>query len=259
MVSFTGSTRAGILVAKAAADTVKRVHQELGGKSANIILPDADLEVAVADGVQRCYSNSGQSCIAPTRMFVHHDQLGDAVEVARKAAESVKVGDPHAPGTTMGPVASAAQYEKIQRMIDAGLAEGARLVTGGPGRPDGLNRGYYIRPTVFADVRPSMTIAREEIFGPVLSILSYGDEDEAIRLANDTVYGLGAYVFSADLAHAKSVGKKLRAGRVYLNGAPASSRVPFGGYKQSGNGRELGEVGLLEFLEVKSLLGYYAA
>jgi len=259
MVSFTGSTRAGILVARAAADSVKRVHQELGGKSANIILPDADLEVAVADGVRRCFINAGQSCIAPTRMLVDRRQADDAVAIAVAAAAAVKVGDPRAAGTAMGPVAGAAQHGKVERLIAAGIAEGATLAAGGPGRPDGLNRGFYVRPTVFAGVTPEMTIAREEIFGPVLSILTYDGEEEAVAIANGTPYGLGAYVFSGDLDRARRLGARLRAGRVYLNGAPASAGAPFGGYKQSGNGRELGEIGLREFLEVKALLGYYAA
>ena len=259
MVSFTGSTRAGILVARAAADSVKRVHQELGGKSANIILPDADLEVAVADGVRRCFINAGQSCIAPTRMLVDRRQADDAVAIAVAAAAAVRVGDPRAAGTAMGPVAGAAQHGKVERLIAAGIAEGATLAAGGPGRPDGLNRGFYVRPTVFAGVTPEMTIAREEIFGPVLSILTYDGEEEAVAIANGTPYGLGASVFSGDLDRARRLGARLRAGRVYLNGAPASAGAPFGGYKQSGNGRELGEIGLREFLEVKALLGYYAA
>ena len=259
MVSFTGSTRAGILVARAAAESVKRVHQELGGKSANIILPDADLETAVADGVRRSFVNAGQSCIAPTRMLVDRRQADAAVAIAVAAAAAFKVGDPRAPGTAMGPVASAAQHEKVERLIGTGIAEGATLAVGGLGRPEGLNRGYYVRPTVFAGVTPEMTIAREEIFGPVLSILSYDGEDEAVAIANGTPYGLGAYVFSGDLDRARRVGARLRAGRVYLNGAPASASAPFGGYKQSGNGRELGEIGLREFFEVKALLGYYAA
>ena len=256
MVSFTGSTRAGILVAKTAADTVKRVHQELGGKSANIVLPDADLDTAVADGVRRCFINAGQSCIAPTRMLVHRAQSNDAIAIARETAATVTVGDPRAPATSMGPVAGTAQYDKVQRLIDLGIAEGASLACGGRGRPEGLNRGYYVRPTVFADVTPEMTIAREEIFGPVLSIMRYDSEDEAVAIANGTPYGLGAYVYSGDADRARRVGARMRAGRVYLNGAPASASAPFGGYKQSGNGRELGEIGLKEFFEVKALLGY---
>jgi aldehyde dehydrogenase (NAD+) len=259
MVSFTGSTRAGILVAKAAADTVKRVHQELGGKSANIVLPDADLKKAVGGGVTGCFNNSGQSCNAPTRMFVQAAQHDAAVAIAKAAAEAVKVGDPAAKDTTIGPVVSEVQYNKIQKLIEAGIKEGATLVTGGLGRPEGLNRGYYVRPTVFANVKPDMTIAREEIFGPVLSILPYQTEDEVIRLANDTVYGLSGYVQSGDIAHARKVASQLRTGNVHLNGAGPDFAAPFGGFKQSGNGREWGEFGFEEFLEIKAVLGYQAA
>jgi aldehyde dehydrogenase (NAD+) len=255
LVSFTGSTRAGILVAKAAADTVKRVHQELGGKSANIILPDADLKKAVADGVRTCFRNSGQSCNAPTRMFVSAEQHADAVAVAREAAEGVKVGVPGAPDTAIGPVVSEAQFKKIQRLIEAGIAEGATLVAGGPGRPEGFERGYYVRPTVFANVKPEMTIAREEIFGPVLAILPYDTEEQAIQLANDTEYGLAGYVQSGDPARARRVGAQLRAGQITLNGAPGDVGAPFGGYKQSGNGREWGKYGFEEFLEIKAVMG----
>ncbi len=259
MVSFTGSTRAGIAVAKAAADTVKRVHQELGGKSANIILPDADLQKAVAGGVQSCFTNSGQSCNAPTRLFVQARQHDRAVEIAKAAAEATKVGDPNTKGTTIGPVVSEAQFRKIQRLIEAGIAEGATLVAGGPGRPEGFNRGYYVRPTVFANVKPEMTISREEIFGPVLSILPYDSEEQAVRMANDTVYGLSGYVQSGDLEHARKVAAQLRTGNVHLNGAGPDFGAPFGGYKQSGNGREWGEFGLDEFLETKAVMGYNAA
>jgi len=259
MVSFTGSTRAGIAVAKAAADTVKRVHQELGGKSANIILPDADLQKAVAGGVQSCFNNSGQSCNAPTRMFVQARQHERAVEIAKAAAEATKVGDPNTKGTTIGPVVSEAQFRKIQRLIEAGIAEGATLVAGGPGRPEGFNRGYYVRPTVFANVKPEMTISREEIFGPVLSILPYDSKEQVIRLANDTVYGLSGYVQSGDIEHARKVAAQLRTGNVHLNGAGPDFGAPFGGFKQSGNGREWGEFGLEEFLEVKAVMGYNAA
>ncbi len=259
MVSFTGSTRAGIAVAKAAADTVKRVHQELGGKSANIILPDADLQKAVAGGVQSCFTNSGQSCNAPTRMFVQARQHDRAVEIAKAAAEATKVGDPSTKGTTIGPVVSEAQFRKIQRLIEAGIAEGATLAAGGPGRPEGFNRGYYVRPTVFANVKPAMTISREEIFGPVLSILPYDSEEQVIRMANDTVYGLSGYVQSGDLEHARKVASQLRTGNVHLNGAGPDFGAPFGGYKQSGNGREWGEFGLDEFLETKAVMGYNAA
>ena len=256
LVSFTGSTRAGILVAKAAADTVKRVHQELGGKSANIILPDADLKKAVSEGVKSCFRNSGQSCNAPTRMFVPADQHADAVKVARETAETVKVGPPDGSDTIIGPVVSETQFNKIQRLIEAGVKEGATLVTGGPGRPEGFQKGYYVKPTVFADVKPEMTIDREEIFGPVLSILPYQTEEQVVELANDTVYGLAGYVQSGDLAHARRVASELRAGQIALNGAPGDMAAPFGGYKQSGNGREWGKYGFEEFLEIKAVMGY---
>jgi len=256
MVSFTGSTRAGIAVARAAADTVKRVAQELGGKSPNIILPDADLVRAVTHGTRQCFSNSGQSCNAPTRMLVPAGMQDEAVAVASRIAGETIVGDPRAEGTTIGPVVSKTQFDKIQRLIEAGIAEGARLVAGGPGRPEHLNRGYYIRPTVFADVRNDMTIAREEIFGPVLSILPYKSEEEAIAIANETPYGLSSYVTSGDLDHARAVARRIRAGMVHINGTPGDLAAPFGGYKQSGNGREWGRYGLEEFLEVKSVFGY---
>jgi aldehyde dehydrogenase (NAD+) len=256
LVSFTGSTRAGIMVAKTAADTVKRVHQELGGKSANIILPDADLKKAVADGVRNCFRNSGQSCNAPTRMFVPRDQHADAVAVAREAAEGVKVGPPDGADTAIGPVVSETQFNKIQRLIEAGVKEGATLVTGGAGRPAGLDRGYYVKPTVFADVKPEMTIAREEIFGPVLAILPYDTEQQVIDLANDSVYGLAGYVSSGSPDNARRVASELRAGQITINGAPGDVAAPFGGYKQSGNGREWGKYGFEEFLEVKAVMGY---
>jgi aldehyde dehydrogenase (NAD+) len=256
LVSITGSTRAGILVAKAAADSVKRVHQELGGKSANILLPDADLETAVAAGVKRSFFNSGQSCQGPTRMLVQARQYDAAVAIAQATAKAVRVGDPASGDADIGPVAGVAQFEKIQRMIEVGQKEGARVVAGGSGRPEEFNRGYYVRPTVFADVRPDMTIAREEIFGPVLSMLSYETEDEAVEIANGTPYGLAAYVQSRDLNHARRVAARMRAGRVYLNGFHVDVAAPFGGYKQSGNGREWGRFGFEEFLEVKAVLGY---
>ena len=256
MVSFTGSTRAGVIVAKAAADTVKRVAQELGGKSANIILPDAELQRAVSEGVVSCFGNSGQSCDAPTRMLVPRDRHDEALGIARVAAEALKVGDPRAAGTDLGPVVSEQQYAKIQRLIEAGIKEGATLVTGGPGRPEGLNRGYYVRPTVFGDVTNDMTIAREEIFGPVLSILPYDGEDEAVAIANDTVYGLAAYVQSGNLEHAREVAARLRAGSVYINYPDWDTRAPFGGYKQSGNGREYADWGIHDFLEIKGIVGY---
>ncbi len=256
MVSFTGSTRAGILVTKAAADTVKRVSVELGGKSPNIILPDADLEAAVRGGVSACFGNSGQSCDAPTRMLVPRARHDHALEIAREAAEEHKVGNPLSPDTVLGPVASQLQFDKIQAMIQAGIDEGATLVAGGIGRPDNLNRGYYVRPTVFGNVMPEMQIAREEIFGPVLSVLSYDDEDQAVRIANDSPYGLAAYVQSGDLSHARRVARRLRAGTVQINYPDWDTRAPFGGYKQSGNGREYGEHGIAEFLETKAMLGY---
>lgn len=256
MISFTGSTRAGVLVAKAAADSVKRVAQELGGKSANIILDDADLAKSVKAGVRSCFNNSGQSCNAPTRMLVPRARLAEASAIARDVAAATVVGDPRAEGTTLGPVSGSAPFDKIQRLIAAGLREGAELVAGGPGRPEGLDRGYYVRPTVFTNVRNEMTIAREEIFGPVLCILPYDDEAQAIAIANDTRYGLSAYVSSGDPARALSVARRLRTGNVHLNGAPVDYAAPFGGYKQSGNGREWGVFGVEEFLEVKAVMGY---
>jgi aldehyde dehydrogenase (NAD+) len=255
MVSFTGSTRAGTQVAKAAADTVKRVAQELGGKSANIILDDADFGRAVKHGVRACFSNSGQSCNAPTRMLVPRARLAETVAIAKDTAEAVVPGDPRAQGTTIGPVASQSQFEKVQRLIEQGIAEGAEVVVGGPGRPPGLERGYYVRPTVFSNVSNSMTVAREEIFGPVLCILPYDDEAEAVRIANDTPYGLSGYVSSADPERALRVASRLRTGNVHLNGATVDYAAPFGGYKQSGNGREWGEFGFEEFLEVKAVMG----
>jgi aldehyde dehydrogenase (NAD+) len=258
MVSFTGSTRAGIIVAKTAADTVKRVAQELGGKSANIILPDADFETAVTKGVEGCFGNSGQSCDAPTRMLMPAARHDEALEIARKAAEAHKVGHPDAADTRLGPVVSQLQFDKIQRLIEAGIKEGATLVTGGLGRPEGLNRGYYVRPTVFGHVTPDMTVAREEIFGPVLSVLSYRDEDDAVRIANDTVYGLAAYVQSKDIRHARAVAARMRAGSVYLNYPDWDTHAPFGGYKQSGNGREYADWAIHDFLEVKGIVGWGA-
>lgn len=256
MVSFTGSTRAGIIVAKTAAETVKRVSQELGGKSPNIILPDADLEAAVYKGVQNCFGNSGQSCNAPTRMLVPADRHDEALKVAKKAAETHKVGDPKAADTVLGPVVSEIQYNKIQGLIETGIKEGATLVTGGTGRPEGLNRGYYVRPTVFGNVRNDMTIAREEIFGPVIAIMPYDSEEQAIEIANDTVYGLAAYVQSKNLDHARDVARQLRAGQVKINYSTWDAYMPFGGYKQSGNGREYADFGIHDFLEVKGIGGY---
>jgi aldehyde dehydrogenase (NAD+) len=256
MVSFTGSTRAGIIVAKTAADTVKRVAQELGGKSANIILADADIEEAVTKGVQGCFGNTGQSCDAPTRMLVPADRHDEALKYAKAAAEAFKTGDPKSEDTDLGPVVSQVQYDKIQRLIQTGIDEGAVLVTGGAGRPENLNRGYYIRPTVFGGVTRDMTVAREEIFGPVLSILPYKDEAEAIEIANDTVYGLAAYIQSGDIAHARAVASEMRAGSVYLNYPDWDVFSSFGGYKQSGNGREYADFGIHDFLETKSVIGY---
>jgi aldehyde dehydrogenase (NAD+) len=259
MVSFTGSTRAGILVAKAAAATVKRVTQELGGKSPNIVLTGADLDKVVPAGVLRCYTNTGQSCQAPTRMLIHKSQRDAAIAIAKRTAEQVKLGGPLDPATQMGPVVSKAQFDKVQGLIEKGIQEGATLVTGGAGRPADFNRGYYVRPTVFADVTQDMTIAKEEIFGPVLSMMTYETEDQAVEIANNTSYGLAGYVQAGDIDSARRVAAKIRAGRIYLNGAPPDRGVPFGGYKQSGNGREHGVFGLEEYLEVKAVLGYQTA
>ncbi len=253
MVSFTGSTRAGIRVAKAAADTVKRVAQELGGKSANIILDDADFEKSVRQGVVVCMANSGQSCDAPTRMLVPAARLDEATRIARETVAPLKVGDPTDPKTDLGPVANAVQFAKIRGLIQKGIDEGAELVTGGPDRPTGLNRGYYIQPTIFARVNNAMTIAQEEIFGPVLCILSYTDEDEAVRIANDTPYGLAAYVQSTNEDHALRIAARIGVGSVFVNYPAVDYAAPFGGYKQSGNGREGGVLGMAEFLEVKAI------
>ncbi len=258
MVSFTGSTRAGIAVAQNAAPTVKRVAQELGGKSANIVLDDADFAKAIGRGASACFENSGQSCNAPTRMLVPRERLAEAAAIAGKRAESTKVGDPQAEDTRIGPVVSEVQWNKIQDLIQKGIDEGATLVAGGPGRPDGLARGYYVKPTVFSDVNNDMTIAREEIFGPVLSIIPYDSEDDAVRIANDTPYGLSGYVSSGDLERARAIAKRLRTGMVHINNAAEDSRAPFGGYKHSGNGREWGAHGMEEFLELKSIYGYQA-
>jgi aldehyde dehydrogenase (NAD+) len=255
MMSFTGSTRAGIAVAKAAADTVKRVAQELGGKSANIILDDADLKKAVTGGVRGCFTNSGQSCNAPTRMLVPKAKMDEAMAIAKEVAEAHTVGDPSADGSNLGPVVSELQWNKIQGLIQKGIDEGATLVAGGTGRPDGLERGCYVKPTVFGNVTNEMTIAREEIFGPVLVIIGYEDEDDAVRIANDTVYGLSGYVQAGTTEHAVAVASRLRTGNVHLNGAGPDFGAPFGGYKQSGNGREWGEHGFSEFLEVKAVMG----
>jgi aldehyde dehydrogenase (NAD+) len=259
MVSFTGSTRAGIAVAMAAAPTVKRVTQELGGKSAYIILDDADFEAAVKDGAQSCFRNSGQSCNAPTRMLVARAKMAEAAAIAKRIAEATKVGDPLANETNLGPLASKAQFEKVQSLIARGIDEGAELVAGGLGRPEGIANGYFARPTVFAEVRNAMIIAREEIFGPVLCIIGYEDEEDAVRIANDTPYGLSGYVASKDIDRARRVARRMRTGNVHINGARPDFAGCFGGYKQSGNGREWGEAGLEEFLELKAVFGYTAA
>ena len=258
MVSFTGSTHAGVMVAKAAADTVKRVAQELGGKSPNIILEDADLEIAVRKGVESCMSNTGQSCDAPTRMLVPRALHRRILEIAADAAEEQVVGDPRDERTTMGPLISERQYSKVQRLIETGIAEGAMLVAGGVGKPKGLQRGYFARPTVFGNVTRNMTIAREEIFGPVLAIMPYDTEAEAIEIANESEFGLAAYVQSANLPHARAVARQLRAGQVHINYPDWDVYAPFGGYKQSGNGREYADWGMHDFLEIKGLLGYGA-
>jgi aldehyde dehydrogenase (NAD+) len=256
MVSFTGSTRGGVAVASAAAPSVKRVTQELGGKSANIILEDADIENAVKDGVQACFRNSGQSCDAPTRMLVPRDRMPTAAKAAQEAAEATTVGDPFAESTVIGPLANKVQFEKVQRLINIGIEEGATLVAGGSGRPDGLTKGYFVKPTVFTDVRNDMIIAREEIFGPVLCIIPYEDESDAVRIANDTPYGLSGYVTSRDIERARQVAKRIRSGNVHINGARVDFAGCFGGYKQSGNGREWGVTGFEEFLELKAVFGY---
>ena len=259
MMSFTGSTRAGVAVAKASADTVKRVSQELGGKSANIILDDADFNKSVAGGVTGCFMNSGQSCNAPTRMLVPADRQDEAVAIAKATAEATLVGDPkEVAAGGIGPVVSEVQFNKIQGLIEKGIEEGATLVAGGPGKPEGFNAGYYVKPTIFSDVSNDMTIAREEIFGPVLSILPYKDEEDAILIANDTEYGLSGYV-SGSQEKAQKFAEKFRSGNVHVNGAGPDFNAPFGGYKKSGNGREWGDLGFEEFLEIKAILGYNAA
>jgi aldehyde dehydrogenase (NAD+) len=259
LMSFTGSTRAGIEVAIRAAPTVKRVSQELGGKSPNILLDDCDFPKMVAAGVQACMRNSGQSCNAPTRMLVPAARMKEVAAIAKASAESLKVGDPNAEGMDLGPVVSAVQYKKIQDLIAKGIEGGATVATGGTGRPDGLSKGYYVRPTVFADVDNKMTIAQEEIFGPVLVIIPYKDEAEAIAIANDTPFGLAAYVSSGDRDHAIRVAREIKAGMVHINGAFGDPKAPFGGVKQSGNGREWGKFGFDEYLEVKAVMGYNAA
>ncbi|OQR36954.1 aldehyde dehydrogenase family protein [Pseudomonas sp. Bc-h] len=258
MLSFTGSTRAGVLVAKSAADTVKRVAQELGGKSANILLDDVNLQDAVTRGVAACFTNSGQSCSIPTRLLIPRGLMDDAIQIAKTAAEGYSVGPTTDEYTQLGPLVNRAQFRRVQALIQNGIDEGAQLVTGGIGLPNGIEKGYYARPTVFAHVTPQMTIAQEEIFGPVLSMIAYDSEAEAIDIANGTPYGLAAYVQSADQQRARDVARKLQAGSVHLNYPPADFAAPFGGVKRSGNGREWGEYGLREYLEVKSMVGYGA-
>ena len=259
MVSFTGSTRAGTEVAKNAAASVKRVHQELGGKSPNVLLDDADFERAVKQSVLHVFQNSGQSCNAPTRMLVPADKLAEVESIAKRITSGVMVGDPASEKTTVGPVVSKVQFDRVEGYIQKGIAEGARLVAGGAGRPEGLEKGYFVKPTIFSGVRNDMTIAREEIFGPVLCILPYETEEQAVQIANDTPYGLAAYVWSQDNARARRVGSRIRAGQVALNGASGDMQTPFGGFKMSGNGREYGEFGLRDFLEVKAVIGVDAA
>lgn len=255
MMSFTGSTRGGVAVAKSSADTVKRVCQELGGKSANIILDDCDVPKAVADGIEYCFNNSGQSCNAPTRMLVPKQQLDVAIEAAKTAAENISVDMPKNHGEHIGPVVNRSQFEKIQGLIQKGIDEGATLVAGGVGRPEGLSEGYYVKPTVFANVDNNMSIAREEIFGPVITLIAYEDEADAITIANDTEYGLAGYVSSGDKQHALDVAKHIRAGQVAINYVGGTTDSPFGGYKRSGNGREKGRWGLNEYLELKAITG----
>ena len=259
MISFTGSTRAGVLVAQAAAPTVKRVAQELGGKSPNLILPDADVARAVPGGVAAGFRNVGQSCSAPTRMIVPRARLHEVEQIAREAASAMVVGDPRSQQTTHGPVANRAQFHRVQEMIGIGIAEGAQLVCGGLGRPEGLSRGFYCRPTIFSAVHSRMQIAQEEIFGPVLALIPYDSVDEAVEIANDTVYGLGAHVQGKDLAAARAVAARIRSGQVHINYPAWNPHAPFGGYKRSGNGREYGIEGLEEYLETKAILGFQDA
>ncbi|MGE3597259.1 MAG: aldehyde dehydrogenase family protein [Dehalococcoidia bacterium] len=257
MVSFTGSTRAGKRVSELATQTVKRVTLELGGKSPNVILGDADFTKAIPAGVMGCYANSGQTCSAPTRMIVPRDRLAEVEALAKAAAEACTVGDPFDAASTHGPIVHAAQYEKVQQLIQTGIDEGAKLVTGGPGRPDGVEKGYFVQPTVFSEVRNDMTIARDEIFGPVLSIIPYDSEEEAVQIANDTIYGLAGRVWSGDQDRARAVARQIRAGQIHINeGRGSGEPAPFGGYKQSGNGREFGTWGLEEYLEVKAVMGW---
>ena len=256
MISFTGSTGAGIKVGEAAAKGVKRVCLELGGKSANIVLTDANLEKAARWNIQRCFTNTGQSCHAPSRMLVHRDQMETVLPYLVDEVNRFVLGDPQDAKTTLGPVVNAAQFDSIQRYIQAGITEGGRVVTGGLGRPDGMNRGYFVKPTVFADVTPDMTIAREEIFGPVLAVMPYDTEEDALAMANDSIFGLGGYVFSEDRKRGYDFASRLKAGRISFNGANTNSHTPMGGYKQSGIGRSMGVFGLEEYLEVKSVYGF---
>lgn len=257
MVSITGSTRAGVLVAQAAAPTIKRVAQELGGKSPNVVLPDTDLSRAIAPGVAAAFRNMGQSCSAPTRLIVPRGALKRVEELAVAATQQMIVGDPFVEATTHGPLANRAQFDRVRQMIEAGIDEEATLITGGPGRPAGFGRGLYAQPTIFSDVRTDMTIAQQEIFGPVLAILPYDTVEEAIAIANDTVYGLGAHVQGTDKALVRSVAARIQSGQVHLNYPAWDPQAPFGGYKQSGNGREYGIEGMEEYMEVKSIVGFY--
>lgn len=259
MVSFTGSTRAGVMIAEAAAPSVKRVAQELGGKSANVILDDADLKAAAKWNVARAFSNSGQSCHAPTRILVHESQMEEVLELLEQEAKAVKVGNPLDAQVTMGPVVNKLQFDRVQEYIEIGIREGATVRVGGIGRPQGLEQGYFVKPTIFSNVTPNMRIAQEEIFGPVLAVIRYRTEEEAIEIANGTPYGLGAYVFSSNRERGTSVGRQLQAGRVFLNGAVSNTEAPMGGYKRSGNGREMGVFGLEEYLETKAMIGFDAA
>jgi len=256
MVSFTGSTRAGVLIAEAAAPSVKRVAQELGGKSANVILDDADLRAAAKWNVTRAFSNSGQSCHAPTRILVHESQMEKMLDLLESEAKAVKVGNPLDPLVSMGPVVNKLQFDRVQEYIKIGIEEGATVRVGGAGRPEGIERGYFVKPTIFANVKPEMRISQEEIFGPVLAVIPYSTEEEAVEIANGTPYGLGGYVFTSSRERGLAVGRQLRAGRVFLNGAISNTEAPMGGYKRSGNGREMGVFGLEEYLEVKAMIGF---
>jgi aldehyde dehydrogenase (NAD+) len=256
MISFTGSTRAGVQIAKTAAETVKRVAQELGGKSANIVFADSGLEAAITRGVNHCFNNTGQSCNAPTRMLIEQSVYDQAVAIAARVAQETKLGDPMEKGSHSGPVVSKAHYEKIQGLIQAGIDEGAQLVAGGTGRADGFDRGYFVKPTIFAGVHNKMRIAQEEVFGPVLVLIPFKDEADAIAIANDSPYGLYAYVQTSDMERARRISRLMRAGGVSINGTSQDYRAPFGGYKQSGNGREYAEFGLHDFLEIKSISGF---